>query len=377
MEVGKFFLSIFVKGGGETQKTLGSVAQGFSTVKETGLASKVAILGALYGLEQLAARGMNTGMAMEQFARGTEESTQELQKWQQAALDFGVSGEEVEQTVRSIKEAVLKAKSGLGEPEGWQKFLTDAHIDLTRLEDSFYMMKKMQEYFQGGNTVYKEQFVHGLGVSNKMAQMFKGLGDKDVSKITPMYTEGELKRLAHMKVEINKLWFDIESKFAKMISKHEAFVKEIHGLAAAIVDLIGAMAQFAEKIKLIEGVVLATKGLTSILKGEYDPKKDPLLTFPSRLMEMLTSDDMLWWKKLEPSVPGKSIKDMWNERNVAPKKFKSIFEEDKPKEKSGKQGKVDVHQYFYGDADPELVGDASQKGIDSYFRGSRAAIMLS
>ena len=98
-------------------------------VRDAGPAAKALVLAVLYGLERMTAAAGKRGMELQQFAAATGLSAEMLQKWQYAALGFGVQADEVASSVGSIQKAMTNMRLGLGAPEGFAQFSRAVKLD--------------------------------------------------------------------------------------------------------------------------------------------------------------------------------------------------------------------------------------------------------
>src|SRR5688572_3515041 len=95
MKLGELFVDLKIKGGKEGKKELGQTKSAFSQVRSASLATKAAIVGVVLGLQKLTGWAGKTGQELRAFEGATNLSAETLQKWQYLGRRFGVTGEDM------------------------------------------------------------------------------------------------------------------------------------------------------------------------------------------------------------------------------------------------------------------------------------------
>ena len=94
MNIGELFVNIGIKGTEKTIQALGNVKSGLGAVASTSLEVKAAIIGAIYALERLISTSADMGMSLANFKILFGNSTKELQQFQNAGREVGLTFEE-------------------------------------------------------------------------------------------------------------------------------------------------------------------------------------------------------------------------------------------------------------------------------------------
>lgn len=387
MKVADLFIDVSVIGDGKAQKTLINIDRGLGSVAESGLAAKAGILASLYGLQQLTSHAAEAGMNLRQFEDAGYGSAEMLQKWQRAALDFGVRGDEVAGTAKSIRNAITDMQMGKGEPFGFSKFVSDVGVDMSKLDDTFYLMSKMQQFMKQGDPAFQKKFLAGLGIGDTMAAMLRR-ENRDVSTLAGGFSSREKENLAKIKAEWDKLWYDVDIKFGRMIQKDGGkLIGDIHKLVNAIMELGQSLVVLSEKFGVFQTLAVSLKGITDAVKilsggspnfGNLNNEPKPLLPWGNSEDQLLPPHAIDNWLLKHGGISG-AIQDFIHGSPLgtpSPENQK-WWEQNHPKETGKPSAAINLNQYFYGDQTPAEVAEASQRGIESAVRNSPAATRLS
>ena len=211
MNIGDLFLNIAIKGGEAAVKTLTGVKEGLGTIASSSLAAKAGVLAVLYGLERMTSAASENGLAIHNFGVLTGQSTDNLQKWQYAAMKSGQSAEDMMGTITGLQGAMAEMALHGGGPAGGMGIIGDhtGGIDPVRaLEDTDYLMKKLQQFAQATDMTdaYKNSFLSKMGITQAgiiTLKEFKGNVD-DISN-SKILSKGEVDQLS----KVNRAWADL------------------------------------------------------------------------------------------------------------------------------------------------------------------------
>lgn len=219
MTIAELFVQIGVKGDGSVKKSLGGVNEGLGQIQSSALLAKAGLLAVVYGIERLTSGAAQRGMELQQFAAATGLSAQELQKWQYAARQFGVQGEEVAGSLKSIQAAMTSMILGKGAPEGIGIIARMVGgFDPARARDTFYVLDKLKEFAKVAPPDIGSSILKNFGVSDSMFQFLRQ-SNLDLNKIKPslIYSDREIAQLAKVDAAWNNLFNTV-----KMFSGHIA-----------------------------------------------------------------------------------------------------------------------------------------------------------
>lgn len=227
MNLAELFVKIGLKGGAEVAKGLKSVNAGMETLESSSLATKAAIVGVFYGLERLTGFASQMGMDLQKFAVTTGLSTEELQKWQHAAMLFDVSGGEVASTIKGIQNAMTSMQLGGGMPEGFDVMARMVKLDPKRINDTFYVLSKVQEFIKKAPANVGNVLAKSLGISDDMFQALKMLNLKrDQGTSRDRLTKGEEIRLSAINRQWKEIWNTIKLIGAKLVAGNAFFATD-------------------------------------------------------------------------------------------------------------------------------------------------------
>lgn len=223
MKIADLFVNLGIKGDGSAMKALNGVKSGLEDTKSTGIAAKAALLAVVYGLERMTSSAGAQGQGLLQFAAATGKSTVELQKWQYAMLDFGVKGEEVEQSFRNITDAVAKMQLGQGAPAGLGMLMKATGLTEEDLEHPERVLKAVQAYSKMGDPAIIKQLTSWVGGDNLFAALRRYSGDASKVGLNHVISEREQEQLAKVDAAWAHIWQTIKMIGVHMTSAHGLF----------------------------------------------------------------------------------------------------------------------------------------------------------
>lgn len=269
MNIAELFVNLGIKGSEKTIGALGGVKKGLGEVSAMSLEAKAGILAAMYGLERMMAASGAAGTGLTNFAALTGLSSQTLQRWQYAARQAGVSGEELTGSLKAVQNSMTNMLLGKGAPEGLGIVAKAVGFDPARARDSFYVMEQLQKAAQAlpkdvGNNVLKS---FGLSDGTISAMRRNAFNPAAFAK-ADIYSSKEQGSLDKSNIAWSNLGDKIEKAIGHFNAAHgQALVKDITKIADEIFKLIGAFEKFAEKIKLFDVIGQIFKGWGIIFDG--------------------------------------------------------------------------------------------------------------
>lgn len=274
-----------------------SVKSGLKDVASVSLEAKAAILGALYGLEQLFSKSNQTGTALQNFnAVIGGDTIQTLQKYQYAARQVGISNEETATSFKALQNVATDIRYGVARPSGMAQVqktvgLTAGDIDEAMVHPEKLLLK-LQEYLQ------KEK---NVGLANQVVRSFH-LGDNFIAAgrrnafnpqalaSAPTYSNKESSALDKENIAWANLQNKIEMAIGHFNAKHGTeIVNEISQLVNTAIVLAENLMKLSEglhafsllndALKGVNVTVSALVGLTG--KGSATEKLGKAVTNPT------------------------------------------------------------------------------------------------
>lgn len=294
MTIAELFVNIGIKGQDNAGRALKSVSDKLGDVRTSSLAAKAAILGVVYGLEQMMTNSMNQGMALQSFATFTGLSADRLQRWQYALRQSGVAADETAGAFKGIQAAMTNMLLGKGAPTGFDTFARAVGLDMNRVRDAEYMMKKLQEFAKLAKPDIGNAVLGGMGLSPNVIQaMRRNVVDVDKLKNNLFFSQKEIGSLANAEVAWANLGDKINKAFGHFTASHGTeIVKDIDKIAMAVIRLVESLTVLGEKYKIFEKIAWvigqlsgAVDDVTDYNKGkrtfwgdELDPKTGKIKT---------------------------------------------------------------------------------------------------
>lgn len=269
MNVAELFVTLGIKGDDKSKKSIKETKGLLSDLSSNALLAKAALVGMFYGLEQLMAKSAGTGNALSQFATFTGKSAEELQRWQYAAQQVGVSGDEITSSVKNVQAAMMSTLQGGNAPSGLAMIINKTGLDMNRARDTFYVMKKLQEFAQQvpadvANDKLKSM---GLGEGAINAMRRNAFNDTIMSK-APIYSEKEIGQLQKVGVGWANLGQKIEMAMGRLNAKHGmSLINDINKLIPPAIRLIEVFDKFAKQVELFKIIGTIFEGWADILSG--------------------------------------------------------------------------------------------------------------
>jgi hypothetical protein len=270
MNIAELFVNLGIKGAEKTVGALGSIKKGMGELGSTSLEAKAAIIGAMYGLERMMAISGAAGTSMTNFTALTGKSAQDLQKWEFAARQAGVSAQELDGSVMSVRNSMTNMLLGKGAPEGIA-LLSKAvgGLDPTKYKDTFYMMTKLQEGMQRMTPEMAGMVGKSFGLSEgTMAAMRRNMFTPEMFGKAPTYSDKELASLDKSNIAWANLGQKIQMAFGHFNARHgQALVGDISKMVTEVFKLVETFEKLSSKLKLFEVIDEIFKGWGIIFDG--------------------------------------------------------------------------------------------------------------
>lgn len=276
MTVAELFVNIGITGNNKVAKALDGVHQGLQKTADLSLGAKAAILGTLFGFEEMTRSAANTGTGLLQFANATDMSTSSLQKWRYWAKLNGVAAEDLDSTVIHLSDAV--ARAARGEQFKGSTFLAGINPLQDPIKIFEDVRKKMQGLHGPAQVNFMRSLLNDLGFSNPMVAMMRGgvfpqvpkqaiLSGKEIGGLAGIGREWE-KLFALFGGEKNKM----VAKFAGPITEAIEEIGDAFQMAAeGIHSFIDYMTKLIDRIPNIGTALKASLPILSGIAGAMLP----------------------------------------------------------------------------------------------------------
>lgn len=269
MNVGELFVSLGVKGTDKTIQAFTQVKTGLGDVASLSIEAKAGILGALYAFEHLTAASGAAGTNLTNFNALTGISTQNLQQWQYAARQAGVSADEMNSSMKGVQSAMTNMLLGNGQPAGFGAVASRVGLDANKLRDTQYVLQQLQKYAQSvppelANNILKS-FGLGEGV---VAGMIRNKFTPGALAKAPTYSNREIGALDRANIAWSNLGNKIEMAVGHFNAAHGGqLVKDIDHITTQVIKLAEAFIKLAETIHVFEGLGKIFEGWSKIFES--------------------------------------------------------------------------------------------------------------
>jgi hypothetical protein len=370
MTIAELFVELSVKGSDKTVNAFKSVKTSLGEVKSMSLEAKAAILAAVYGLERMMSQGAQTGTNLTNFTALTNLSAKSLQQWKWAAQQAGVQGEEFTGSLKSVQDNVSKMLAGGGAPKGLGLIANSVGIDPKKLQDTFYMMEKFQEFAQKNKSTLATDALKSMGLSEGViAGMRRNVFTQDNFKKAPIYGDGEIKQLDKVKTAYANLGTNIEMAFGRFTAKHGLqIVTDLTKITKAVLDLADAMMKLGAKLKVFEGFTASIDGITKIMRLASGESLDEVMKDDNKNKKRHLGQGTWWMNAIE------GVQDKILEQRDNSYKYDGVPELSKNRHGGGASSLV-VNQnlnFQHDGKDAQKTGKSTHDAVQKAYRQNSA-----
>lgn len=292
MTAGELFVTIGIKGQDAALKAVSSIKSGLAEIGESSMATKAALAGVVYGLEQMMATSMRTGAELRTFETVTGQSAVTLQKYQYLARQVNVSNEDMTASFKGIQKTMNDMLLTGQVPPGLKFLFQKVGFDPSRARDIPYVIEKLRDAAKTLPADVFSRFAQSLGATEGFISFaIRSKGEiKDV-KDSMVMSEAQITALAKVDAAWANLWNTFKlfaaggtAKFGmfavgelqnayKMVMRlwegFEKISKTMPALKIAFVAIAGAIAiAFAPISSLILGLIYIFGELEKEMEGK-------------------------------------------------------------------------------------------------------------
>lgn len=265
MKIAELFVKLGMQGQGDIQKGLGKVSSSMKELFSLSIQTKLTLAGLVGGLTMAAKSAGKTGQGLMQFKNAFGLSAQELQRWQYAALGFGVQGEEVQSTIEGIQDLLTKGFAGGGFDE-----FAKLGIDITKAKNAFDVLLQVQERIKKGNIDVARLFSSGM-ISNNMFQFLRRAESMATYKAPKgaILSDAQLSRQEKIAVSFDRFGNDLKKDLdAFVVDNSKAILETMGALKEILRDLLKFMSDNRETIKKLTDVMISVLEFLTKLTGD-------------------------------------------------------------------------------------------------------------
>lgn len=268
--IGDLVVKVGLVGNDKTKEGLKGVRESMSGVKNMSFELKAGILGVLYGLQRITSNAAQTGNKLQIFSDFTQQSTEQLQRWQYAGRLAGVSADEITSSVMGLQKAMASIRMGQGAPGAMDIFSTLVGFDQNKMDDAFYMLGQIEKLVQmkSNDVGIMNNLAETFGLSPAMiGQMRAGkFSEKMLAQANP-YSKGQISSLNNVYGQWGRYEDMVEKSIGNLVAKHgPKTISDLNKLTKAVLQLGDAFATLGEKAKILEVIGFAAELLTDFLQ---------------------------------------------------------------------------------------------------------------
>ena len=211
MTAGELVVNIVLKGGEKAKETFEGLNKGVKSVASSSLEAKAALVGAVYALDRLISSAGQQGSTLTQFINLTGQSAEALQRWKLAFQHTGGAAEDMQGSIQSVYQALVKQNAGLGTIAGFGFVNNAMNMDMSKVRknDVFYVMDQLKQFANSarGMSGIGTDMMKTFGLSDSV---ISGLRNKDFdpSKVSKglIIGDAEREKLNRMNMSLNDFW---------------------------------------------------------------------------------------------------------------------------------------------------------------------------
>lgn len=379
VSIADFFVSLGVKGADKTKREVKDVKGSIEGVKDMSLQAKAAIVGMVFGLQQMVGSAARMGTELGKFSDYTGLSAQALQKYQYAAKLVGVANEEVEGSLKAIQDRMTQTRLFGEAPKGLGLLADAVDIDFDRIDDTFYMFNKIQEFLRKAPIAAGNQVAQSFGLTEGViAAMRKGAFNPAAMAKADLYSQKEIQNLRAMDVELGLIGEKISKAYGHFFAQAGGteLIKGISGMVDGVTKFSEALIKLDQASGVLQGIsaIFKTIGYSAELTATAIEKIVKLTgdVKPGEV-ERVKSQKAEQRRVIEKFAPTESnvLKQFFNDMFMGASKMPFI-EYGKSKGRNPSSTSVSVNQSFefYGPPQDNMreVYSSFEKGIIEAFR---------
>lgn len=271
MTIAELFLNIGITGAQGVGRALGGIKGALGEVATSSLEAKAAVIGAVYGFEKITGFASQAGMELFKFNTITGLSTEELQRWQYAAMHFDVTGEEVAGTLKGIQSSMTNLKLTGNGPSGLGLLASSVGFDTRKMDDTYYVLGQIQKFVKTAPVSLGNEVAKSFGLSENFIQMLRLANiEKDKIRKTDIITPQQINQLVDVNKKWKDFWFNLKTTGVKLVADNPEAVnfafKEMGDGLEALGDAFGEFKSFAKDNKEIAtGIGLIAVALAAFM----------------------------------------------------------------------------------------------------------------
>lgn len=272
MNLAELFVTLGVKGAGKANSDLKKTQDSIMGISKKSLGAIAALAGVSLGLTAIYQRAVASGVGLSKFSNYMGKSSKELQKWQYIATNAGVAAAEVENTFRTLSQIAGDFELTGNLPAELNKIASVVGgLDLSKLDDADYMLRKIQQFLQSGAESQNVLNTYASGLISPDMIQFLNKNKLDPSKVSDssIMSDAGANALLRSKAEFDRFIKDIEIRFARLFTKiSPKILPQLKQLAVEVVNLTEALVMFLSNNKVFDMFGSLIKALTMALKGD-------------------------------------------------------------------------------------------------------------
>lgn len=263
MSIGELFVQLGVKADTFTVKDF---ARAVGNLPFSIASAIAALTGMEVGFMGLTGMALDMANGLNLFSAETGLSTDELQRWQQAADKVGISGNAVTASIKGIQNAVVQAtRYGAEGPA-----MAFGRLGITGIREKtpFEILREMQSRYKAMGPGEFGAAARGLGVSDEMMKLFARGDLNRLLAAKPAMGPGDLKALAEFQAELAAFTLEVKTDFVPILRQLTPvmgdlakamgwFIKEFGGFAVSEIKgakvLLTDPAQYGSNLATVFG----------------------------------------------------------------------------------------------------------------------------
>ena len=228
MKIADVFVKLGIKGDGKVTKAFENIHGSIKSISKRLLIIGGLLAGTGILFRKLTGSSAKAGQELKQFNDITGLSTKSLQKWEFAGSKFNATSQDIRSSIASVHQTMQNITRGKGAPEGFGIFarIMGTGLDRSKMQDTFYMLKKLQQLAMKSDADLKSRGFNRLDVTNTLRSF--GLTDSVISAMKRgAFSEKNFqgfqsfsldnKQIENLR-QINAQWLVLTSRMEKLLN---------------------------------------------------------------------------------------------------------------------------------------------------------------
>ena len=267
MQIADLLINLGFTGGAKVEKALTGATKQMDALRLKSLATKIAIMGAVYAFERMLTSSADKANDLKKFSELTGITVGNLQRYQKAAIRAGVASESVMGALKNAQDIGSKMFVNEGGSAALSHVANSVGIDEKKITDAQYLMNQFQKFVQKSDRITGNTVMERLGFdADTIVAMRRGaytqgnLGKQEVMSDDQINNLSRLKqRLDGAKEKFSSFMGGVTEKFG------DEFVNTLEKVLLIVEKLVTAFLKVGDALGIFKAIEAIMKGIEIVV----------------------------------------------------------------------------------------------------------------